>query len=172
MTDGFNSCRNVVCNFTEGKTIILITFFPRGSSSWTFCLEIHVWDKSLIQVLCTHSLKYSCRPRQLRLQGRRTNFLMSSTVLSSWKLLASLLFLVQDLARKKGIQIAASLHLISFSALFDSMSENSVSKSSTVCFIVPLIVFLSPWLIPAESIFNRILCSYVCLITIINPKYV
>lgn len=39
MTDGFNSCRNVVCNFTEG---------PYGSHETTHKTKHHVWFKNCV----------------------------------------------------------------------------------------------------------------------------
>lgn len=56
----------------------------------------------LMQVQCTHSLKYACHQRQQRLPRRLESILMFSTVSSSWKPPASPLFPVQGLGRKKG----------------------------------------------------------------------
>lgn len=96
MTDGFNSCRNVVCNFTEGNFCICGT--PQRFSS-------QLWYESrgnFFQVPCIHSLKYAYLQKQQRLLRGQEKFLMFSTVSGFWKPLAFLLSLVLDLDRKKG----------------------------------------------------------------------
>jgi hypothetical protein len=56
MTDGFNSCRNVVCNFTEGNIhISSMSSFQRQYQNKL------ISNAMLLQELCTRSPRYAYR---------------------------------------------------------------------------------------------------------------
>lgn len=101
MTNGFNSCRNVVCNFTEGNTY-KYSICPWFVSKFPSMLELGCSCKSWFQEPCIHSHKYAYHRKQLKLPERLAKPLMFSIASSSWKQLAFPLFQVQVSARKKG----------------------------------------------------------------------
>lgn len=94
MTDGFNSCRNVVCNFTEGKPYHVLLLF------WNSSCFTHT--RNCFQVPCIPSHKYACPQELSRLQKVLERLLMFTTVSSSWKPLASPPSLAQGSVKRKG----------------------------------------------------------------------
>lgn len=105
MTDGFNSCRNVVCNFTEGNIKILgLVGFHRCKTMVTACLldALAIGLIVLSQELCTLSPKYVCHRELLRRQEEPANQRTSSTASSSWRRQESPLFRALVLGKRKG----------------------------------------------------------------------
>ena len=103
MTDGFNSCRNVVCNFTEGKIRILNFSSLQQLNYYNYIFLItELSCIVLLQELCTLSPKYACHQERLRQRKEPAKYQMFSTASSFWKQLEFPLFRDLVLVRRKG----------------------------------------------------------------------
>lgn len=84
MTDGFNSCRNVVCNFTEGTLTYRLFFDVFQLQLLSIHYNFHYNQlltkkkKKLFQELCTHSRKFAYHQGLLKLLKRPERFPMFS----------------------------------------------------------------------------------------------